>query len=169
LRAHPLLTGHVFENYIREGRTSSLVQIRKLLPELLSAVSSTRIIIDGLDECQERDQKTILSELLSITKNSVTPCKLLISSRAETYLSRTLRKIPNISLSNKIERESVDKDIQIYVKHALKELRGSFPSKVVNEVEKTVVKKANGKYKSARKILQALIYRKKGCSYGFVW
>ncbi|PQE05649.1 hypothetical protein CJF30_00007806 [Rutstroemia sp. NJR-2017a BBW] len=143
LRAHPLLTGHVFENYIRKGRTSSLVQIRKLLPELLLAISSTRVVIDGLDECLEKDQKTILSELLSIVKISVTPCKLLISSRAETYLSRTLRKSPSISLSDKMERQSVDKDIQTYVTHALKELRGSFPSDVVNEVEKTVVKKAN--------------------------
>ncbi|PQE30183.1 hypothetical protein CJF32_00003614 [Rutstroemia sp. NJR-2017a WRK4] len=159
LRAHPLLTGHVFENYIRQGRTSSLVQIRKLLPELLLAVSSIRIVIDGLDECQEKDQKTILSELLSIVKVSVIPCKLLISSRAETYLSRTLRKSPSISLSDKMERRSVDKDIQIYVTHALKELRGSFPSDVVNEVEKTVVKKANGMFLWVRLVIAELLDR----------
>jgi hypothetical protein len=153
LRSYPILTSHIFANYIRQGRTPSLIQIKKLLPDLLSTVSSTRIIIDGLDECQENDQRAILTELLSAVKHSVTPCKVFISSRAETYISRTLRKRPTISLSEKREKEKVDKDIRRYVKHSLIELRASFPSTVVDDVEKTIVQKANGEYQAG-----ALLY-----------
>lgn len=139
------MTSHVFENYIRQGRTPSLGQVKKLLLELFGAISSTRIVVDGLDECSERDQKAILTELLFAVKNSATPCKIFISSRAETYISKTLRKRPTISLSEKIERGKVDKDIQKYVKQSLIGLRESFPAAVVDNVERTVVKKANGK------------------------
>jgi hypothetical protein len=112
---------------------------------MLGAISSTRIVIDGLDECPERDQKAILTELLSAVKNSATPCKIFISSRAETYISKKLRKRPTISLTEKTEREKVDKDIQKYVKQSLKGLRESFPGTIVDDVERKVVRKANGK------------------------
>jgi hypothetical protein len=146
LRSKPHLTSHIFDNYTRQGRTQSLVQIKKLLPDLLSAVPSTRILIDGLDECQEKDQKAILAELSSAVKNSTAPCKFFISSRAETYISKILRKRPTISLTEKKEKEKVDEDIQAYVKHSLMVLRDSFPSKLVDDVERTVVRKAHGLY-----------------------
>jgi hypothetical protein len=146
LRSQPHLTTHIYENYTRQLRTPSLGQIKKLLPDLLSAVSSTRIVFDGLDECQEKDQKAILTELLSAVKSSTAPSKLFISSRAETFISKALRKRPTISLTEKIERKKLDEDIQEYVKYSLKGLRDSFPGTLVDDVEKIVVKKAHGKW-----------------------
>jgi hypothetical protein len=145
LRSEPHLTSHIYENYTRQVRTPSLGQIKKLLPDLLSAVLSTRIVIDGLDECQEKDQKIILTEVLSAVKSSTAPCKLFISSRAETHISKTLRKRPTISLTEKKERNKVDEDIQKYVKHSLMGLRESFPGALVDDIERTVVKKAHGR------------------------
>lgn len=116
-----------------------------MLPDLLSAVPSTRIIIDGLDECQERDQKSILTELLSAVKSSAAPCKLFVSSRTETYISKVLRKSPTICLTEKKEKQNVEKDIQEYVKYSVMGLRDTFPSILMDEVERTVVEKANGK------------------------
>jgi hypothetical protein len=144
LRSQPCLTSHIFENCVRQGRTPSLGQIKKLLPDLLSAISSTRIVVDGLDECQEKDQKAIMTELFSAIKNSATPCKVFISSRAETYISKILRKKPTISLTERTEREKVDEDIRKYVKHSLMGLRECFPSTAVDDVERTVVRKAKG-------------------------
>lgn len=149
LRSQPYLTSHIFEHYARQGRTPSLGQIKKLLPDLLSAVSSVRIVIDGLDECQEKDQKAILTELLSAVKTSTSPCKILVSSRAETFISKALRKRPTISLTEKREREKVDEDIQEYVRHSLMALRDTFLGTLVDDVERTVVRKAQGKCRNA--------------------
>ncbi|OCL02271.1 hypothetical protein AOQ84DRAFT_382837 [Glonium stellatum] len=38
----------VYDNYIRPGHTSSILQPKKLIPTLLSSIPSVRIIIDGL-------------------------------------------------------------------------------------------------------------------------
>lgn len=149
LRSQPQLTSHILEYYARQGRTLSLRQIKKLLPDLLSAVSSVRIVIDGLDECQEEDQKSILTELLSAVKTSTSPCKIFVSSRAETFISKALRKRPTISLTERREREKVDEDIQEYVKHSMMALRDTFPDTLVDDVERTVVRKAQGKYRNS--------------------
>jgi hypothetical protein len=149
LRSQPHLTSHIFEHYARQGRTPSLGQIKKLLPDLLSAVSSVRIVIDGLDECQEKDQKAILTELLSAVRTSTSPCKIFVSSRAETFISKALQKRPTISLTEKAERQKVNEDIQEYVRHSLMALRETFLSTLVDDVERTVVRKAQGKYRNA--------------------
>lgn len=166
LRSQRHLTSHIFEQYARQGRTPSLGQIKKLLPDLLSAVSSVRIAIDGLDECLEKDQKAILTELLSAVKASTSPCKIFVSSRAETFISKVLRQRPTISLTEKMEKVKVDEDIQEYVRHSLMGLRDTFTGELVDDVERTVVRKAQGKCQSAYYIPKNNLFRNKECSSG---
>jgi hypothetical protein len=142
LRSQHDLAAYVYENYTKHAHTPSLHHIRKLLLHLLSSASSPHIIIDGLDECHDMDQKAILAELMVLMKSLDGSCKLLISSREETHISKTLRKCPTISLTEK--RDKVDADIQDYVRHSLHQLRDNFGGAVVDAIEKTVVKKANG-------------------------
>ncbi|KAG4441376.1 hypothetical protein IFR05_003133 [Cadophora sp. M221] len=156
LRSQHHLTSHIFEHFARQRQTPSLGQIKKLLPDLLSAVSSVRIVIDGLDECQEKDQKAILTELLSAAKASTSTCKIFVSSRAETFISKALRKRPTISLTEKREREKVDEDIRDYVRHSLIALRDTFPGTLVDDVERTVVRKAQGMFLWVRLVISEL-------------
>ena len=65
-----------------------------------------------------------------------------MSSRVETFIGNTLRKQPTISLTEKREKEKVDEDIRDYVRHSLMALRDTFPGTLVDDVERTVVRKA---------------------------
>ncbi|KAH7343012.1 hypothetical protein BKA65DRAFT_587311 [Rhexocercosporidium sp. MPI-PUGE-AT-0058] len=156
LRSQHHLTSHIFEHFARQRQTPSLGQIKKLLPDLLSAVSSVRIVIDGLDECQEKSQKVILTELLSAAKASTSTCKIFLSSRVETFISKAMRKKPIISLTEKREKTKVDEDIRDYVRHSLMPLRDNFPGTLVDDVERTVVRKAQGMFLWVRLVISEL-------------
>lgn len=103
LRQHLDLPPHVCENYTNRGYNPSMQQLRKLLPELLDTIPAIRIIIDGLDECQEKMQKQVMQELLCLCTSSDGHCKILFSSRevlrlvklyaeSSAYPSETRRK-----------------------------------------------------------------------------
>lgn len=109
----------------------------------MAACPPPHIIIDELDECGEKDQKAILTELLSLVKYPNTAVKIMISSREETYISRTLQKVPTISLTDK--KENLNADIREYVRCKLAPLRDSFGDANIDDVEVTVARKAHGK------------------------
>ena len=142
LRANIDLAAHVSENYSSRGCNPSMQQLRKLIPELLGTISLTRIVIDGLDECQERDQKLILQELITLCTPSGGHCKLLFSSREGVLIARSLRDKACISL--KEMKSQVDSDIQKYVNRDLLELRRRFDGSIIDKIEQRVVQKASG-------------------------
>ena len=139
VRQHLDLASYVADSYVNKGTNASIAQLKKLLPELLAGIPSTFIILDGLDECDERDQKSVLTELVALTGPS---CKLLVSSRDGIYISKILRKRPTLSLKDK--RKDVDADIRLFVNHSLSELRERFGDTVIDNVEEQVVRKAEG-------------------------
>jgi hypothetical protein len=126
--------------------TATLVQLRKVLPELIATVPATRIIIDGLDECRVADQKAILNELFRLMKLSGDRCKLLISSRKNACIESVLGKKPTIFLSEHDQRASIDMDIRLHVHEELMTLRERFDPAVIDKIEQIVVNKAAGKY-----------------------
>lgn len=142
LRQHLDLAPHVFENYANRGYNPSIQQLRNLLPELLDVIPTTRIIIDGLDECQEKLQRPIMQELLALFKSSDGHSKILFSSREGIEISRVLRRKKYISLRD--EKKDVDTDIELFTRQSLLELRERFSNKEMDNVEKTIVNKANG-------------------------
>ena len=143
LRDNEDLAAHVSDKYANHGGNPSIQQLRKLIPELLANARATRIVIDGLDECPEKDQKAVLQELLSLCSPSDAHCKLLISSREGAYISKTLRRKPYISLKDRTS--DVDMDIGHFVSQNLGELRERFDSDVLDNIEQRIVEKAGGK------------------------
>lgn len=148
LQANIELASHVADKYASSRPTATLAQVRKVLPELIETMPTTRIIIDGLDECGIADQKSILNELLLLMKLSGDRCKLLVSSRENACIQRLLGKKPTIFLSEHDQRASIDIDIRLYVHEELITLRERFEPAVIDEVEQIVVNKATGKYGS---------------------
>jgi hypothetical protein len=144
LRAHKDLVPHVFETYANRGLTPSITQLKKLLSEFLVAVPSIRIVIDGLDECSDSDQKIILKEAVSLFTGSEGRCKILISSRECVHISKRLRNKPMISFTER--RAEINGDIKLYVSQALEELRHRFGRQIVNDVEQKILEKAAGMY-----------------------
>ena len=154
LRAHLDLAPYICDNYANRGRNPSMPQLKKLIPDLLATIPLTRIVIDGLDECQEKDQRLILQELLSLCSPAGVRCKILLSSREGVHLSRALRRKPNISLRER--KADVDSDIRLFVAYKLTELRERFDGKIVDDIEKRVVKKADGMFLWVRLVIATL-------------
>ena len=140
LRQHLDLASYVADNYVHKGSSASIAQLKRLLPELLAGIPTTFMILNGLDECNEKDQKSIFTELVALTNPS---CKLLVSSRDGAYISKVLRKKPVISLKDK--QRDVNADIRLFVSHSLSELRERFGDTTIDVVEDKVVSKADGK------------------------
>ncbi len=143
LRAHIDLAPHISDNYTQRGYNPSMQQLRKLLPELLATTQMTRIVIDGLDECQGHDQRTALQELISLCSPSLSCCKILFSSREGVQISKVLSRKPSISLRD--ERSGVDPDIRLFVHQHLADLRERFHGEIIDNIEEIVVNKADGK------------------------
>ena len=119
----------------------------KLLSNLLEYYKHAVIVLDALDECSEDSRGLILSDLLSILKESKHPVKAFISSRHSLEIEDLLRNFPNVSIEAKDNAE----DIENYVKSALtrriedrKLLRGHVSMELRQHIEEVLQRDANG-------------------------
>ncbi|KAK1222440.1 hypothetical protein PQX77_014709 [Marasmius sp. AFHP31] len=88
-------------------------------------------IIDGLDECgpDDENQRRILSTFASLYRISPSsPLRFLICSRPESAIRRAFEREPLCLLTKRItldESFSPSRDIELYYRHAFKEIRDS--------------------------------------------
>lgn len=147
LRNRADLLPQVYDNYVKVGAIPKLGNVRDLLKDLLRCLETTYILLDGLDECEGSHQKLILTELSSLTlpDSEKVPAKLkiLVCSRDTKDIARKLNKAPQVSLTS--EDRYVSQDIASFTKHSLAELKDRFDDTIVEEIGKTVVRKAGGK------------------------
>jgi hypothetical protein len=143
LRTHQDLTSHVFNEYVSQSSAVSVPELKKLFPELVAVISPVRIVIDGLDECTERDQKLILKDICSLLSMSGGRCKILISSRDCPHIRKALYTKPKISLTEK--KADVDADIRQYVSQELSDLRERFDCQIIDKAEQRIADKAKGR------------------------
>jgi hypothetical protein len=139
------LAPYVCENYANKGFSPSIPHLRKLLSELLSMIPPTRIFVDGLDEYPSKEQRSLLTELLALTKAQQSQCKILFSSRDVCDIRKCLQNKPFISFTD--EKDALDVDIRVYVKDKLKTIRENHLSheSLVDDIESKIVEKAKGK------------------------
>lgn len=143
LRAHLDLLPYVAEKYAYRGLAPSLHYLRRLISELLGSIPSARVVLDGLDECQESDQKLILQELVSLCMPTESHCKVLISSREVVRIKKTLHRMPSVSLTE--NRKDVEADIRLFVQEGLADLRHRFDDNIIESTGRIMVQKAEGK------------------------
>jgi hypothetical protein len=149
LRCSKDLSGYVYDEHICQGLTSSIPQLKKLIPTLLSSIPSVRIIVDGLDEFEQKDQNQVLNDVIPFASTSDTGavCKVLIASRDINPISRHLSKRSTVSLTR--ERAVIDAAIQSFVEHSLIDIRQNLSDtniddSIMVEVEQGLIKKADG-------------------------
>ena len=124
-----------------------MIQLRTALRDILSSMPRSRIIIDGLDECQEADRKAILVELTKLTIMPKTSCKLLVTARDNNYVSRSLKKMPTLCLAT--ECPELGSDVRTYVKKTMVEIlqEERFQGKCVDGIEEIIMNNSQGKCK----------------------
>ncbi|KAI9855169.1 MAG: hypothetical protein M1813_000528 [Trichoglossum hirsutum] len=150
------LLPHVVNNYVDECQSPSLSTINKLLSELVSNIQSSRIIVDGVDEYDDQEQKRLLLEILQLCQLPEACCKLFISSREMDSIKYPLRTKPDISL--KEQRREVDHAIGLYIRKNLniKERFRSISDAVINDIEQKVNGKAGGMFLWVRLVISIL-------------
>ncbi|KAF7855285.1 uncharacterized protein EAF02_011544 [Botrytis sinoallii] len=144
-------------NVCQQILTTVAIQLLRQHHEISTLVAndptaSTRIVIDGLDECSKEDQKVILKELRTICIGPALQCKVLFSSRKKAHIRQKLLKQPYISLDS---RQEVNQDIRSYLKFKISKLDTS-DQDLLERIEKTLVEKANGMFLWARLVLDEL-------------
>ncbi|KAI1734594.1 hypothetical protein F4680DRAFT_336723 [Xylaria scruposa] len=171
IETSPDLSTIAFTEFVQKYREPSLKILRTMLagsrdkPGLLHGIPTCRIVVDGLDECDSKEQKYIVEDLLQLVsaKSSNFNCKLLLSSRDVPEISRVMRKNRRdfgvISLSN--ESNSLNHTIQVFVESRLKDLVEERESlqigdKDVEGIVDIMTNKADGMFLWAKLVLDSL-------------
>jgi hypothetical protein len=148
LRQHPDTRTLIANEFVYQGLSCAMSQLKSLVPKLLAIIGNTRIVVDGIDECSRENQKLILKDLQNVCTGQNMHCKILLSSRRESHILEKLEGKPNISLD---ERQEVDYDIRTFVKHKMTKIRTS-NQELLNRLERILVEKANGTWHERSKM-----------------
>jgi hypothetical protein len=121
---------------------SLLTTLRQMVEEF----SETFIILDALDECVER--KELLADIKEIAKWKLGKLHILVTSRKERDIERSLGSLINDQGEVHIQNTMVNDDIRAYVRKRLEadeELeRWRSKQEVQDEIETKLMGKANG-------------------------
>ncbi len=139
----PILS-HAYESNSRQV-SSSVDFMKSLLCDLLKCTGTTYVVMDGIDEINDRERQILLKTLLELFKSSPN-LKVLISSREETDISRLLK--PEVR-PVRLDHYNLD-DIKTYVDHRtntwLVELNADkSTSSEIRKLVEPIASKAEGK------------------------
>ncbi|KAL7792442.1 hypothetical protein V8C37DRAFT_416340 [Trichoderma ceciliae] len=170
LRRNDDILAYVYENYVLGRKAASPQALEQLLPVLLPAVSTgpsrmsyVRLILDGLDECDDEKQQRVVALLdrivTSCNKSKKIVCKVLISSQDSPKFSKLLRAKSLVSLYE--ETKELMSAIGVYARQRLEEMRSDvFPlghtDTDVEDIARAIVTNADGMFLWARLVLDAI-------------
>jgi len=140
LRNHLELASLISNEFVYRGLSCGPKQLKVLIPQILQMIPRTRILIDGVDECSMDTQRAVLKDLQALCSGGTIACKILFSSRKEVHIKDGLSDRQQVSLDN---RDEVETDIRLYVKHRLRTLLTS-DADLLNRIESILVEKSNG-------------------------
>ena len=147
----------VHQAYLQKGSNRSGPTMKNLLIKLLPASKKSRIIIDGMDEISLPKQQEVLKSLVEIQKNVDDSCKLLVSSRDEPQIQKSLATKNHLRLGGKTVE-----GLNLYIKDSVKHLQEHFPAidpAVMSLAEQRLHSKAKGMFLFARLVTNTLIYQ----------
>jgi len=117
----------------------------------------TVIVIDGLDECIDHDERTILLHAISgAAAQDSTPLKFLITSRPEVPIARVFNAAPVIDVSTRHslddEPESME-DVEYFISAKFDEIKRTHPSRrhisqdwPSSQAKEDLVQKSSGQF-----------------------
>lgn len=120
---------------------------------MLHGMEVCRIVIDGVDECDDQEQRFIVEDLAQLISTNKSPynCKVLLCSRTVPIIYKTLQKKTKslVEISFSAEHASVNLSIQTFVKkylHDIEEGHAAFQldSKIIEELSEMIIDKAEG-------------------------
>lgn len=158
VRQNQEMAGIVYEDFILKGLTPSIKQLQGLVSTLLKGLKFVRILVDGLDECEDHEQKGILTSIRDLintaganatTEPGTGDVKCAVFSRSVSSLSKDLKKAATINLD--LESQSVQKAIEAFVESEISTIREELDvsyvdNEVLDKVKDRILASADGKY-----------------------
>ena len=144
----------VHQAYLQKLSNKSSPAIRTLLIGLLPSSKVARIVIDGMDEISHATQQDLIKNLIEIQKNVDPSCKLLVSSRDEPQIQKSLSTKNLLSLGGKTVES-----IGLFIKDRMKGLQEFIPeidAELVRIAEKQLQEKAKGMFLYVRLVTDML-------------
>lgn len=144
----------IHQAFLQKGSGRSAPNTKLILKDLLSTIKPTRIIVDGIDEWEDRVQREVLRSLTELQKAGSDGCKLLISSRKEPLIRKELLHAEHLHIVN----QSLT-GLRAYVQSITEELKDRFPDfadTVWERVEELLQEKANGMFLWVRLVKSSL-------------
>ena len=174
IQKDPDLAIYVHDEHIKSNLISSRRVLMRLLPELLQHLGSVRLVVDGIDEWNQKEHKHILTDVLRFlpTPSSATICKIIISSRDVPTICDIMQKMTRVTarISLSHEKHSIYHEIERFTEKRLAENQ-LFLSEldpdgtVVRDVGRLLVEKSEGEINNSLSSLRKLTMEKE-CSCG---
>ena len=144
VRCQPDIVPYVHQHYIDIALYPSPKLMRKFLREVLAGTDCCRIVVDGIDECDETQQREVLSIFLDLQQNAADSCKILFASRNdENHIKALLRQNTIIPMKGQ-----TDDAIRLFVNNKIAEITGKFESLddiLLERIRHRLCSKADGK------------------------
>ncbi|KAJ6504050.1 ankyrin repeat-containing domain protein [Mycena vulgaris] len=115
-------------------------ELQKILEELLLELGRTYIVLDALDECEERDQRRLVDFISTLRQRTPTPLHLLFTSQPRRIFIEAFVDVTCIELESALTQE----DIRLFVDSELQRLEPW-----ANRAADLVVSKSNGMFRMA--------------------
>ncbi len=139
-------TFDVLDSLFNRGRQPTSEELLATLKTMVTAFDEIFLILDALDECTERPE--LLFDIEEIMRWKDIHLHILVTSRREVDIEESLEPLCDEGTSVCVQSAVVDADIRTYVHDRLSEdkrfKQWRTHTKVQQEIETTLMKKANG-------------------------
>lgn len=134
----------IHQAFVQKGQGRSAPTIKKVLREIVSSVKALRMVLDGIDEWDQMAQRDTLKALSELQKHGGNSCKLLVSSRKEPSIGKSLPQKAHMH----IDAQSVE-GLRRYIRSNTQDLRDRFPDfelSIWGRVSQNLQDKAQGMF-----------------------
>ena len=161
-RKNRLLLNYLYEKSAESAKTlleDDEVMCRELLPTILLSLDLAYVIIDGLDECSEDQQKSIIRFFTSFVDANQSTCteslRFLLVSQNDRISNSILSRRPNLTIKSSDNVDDIA-DYAVFMRDKIEKEFGHLPERDVDLV-KQIVANSKGMFLYARLVLDNLI------------
>ena len=142
----PLVLETLYSSCMEGGRKPNFEALMETFHEMTTAFRATFIILDALDECEERPE--LLADIEELSSWNDTNLRILATSRREKEIEDSILRLNKDANRICIQSALVNADIRTYVHGQLRTnrrlQRWQKEPNVQLEIEKSLMEKANG-------------------------
>ena len=147
----------VHQAYLQKGSNRSGPAMKALLIKVLPTSKVARIVIDGMDELSYATQHEVLKSLVEIQKRVAHSCKVLVSSRNEPQIQKSLATQNHLKLTGQTAE-----GLNLYIKDRMRGVQENFPvmnAALIDLAEQQLSNKAKGMFLWVRLVTDMLNYQ----------